>query len=86
MTHRPNHELLRIGDTRVSSSLNSSGLMTSAAPLVARAHRLRAIAVVLNPILADAYRRRAAELSLEAWARAAGSVPVAVDDFTVAAA
>jgi hypothetical protein len=60
--------------------------ITAAAPLLGRARRLRALAVDLNPILADAYRRRAAELSLEAWARAAGSAPVAVDDFAVAAA
>ena len=42
----------------------------SAASLLARARTLRVQARKVNPVLADAYLRRAAELSLEAWARA----------------
>ena len=42
----------------------------TAASLLARARTLRADAARVNPVLADAYLRRAAELSLEAWARA----------------
>jgi hypothetical protein len=36
--------------------------------LLARARRLRAIARVSDPIVGQAYRRRAAELQLQAWA------------------
>jgi hypothetical protein len=42
----------------------------TAAALLARARSLRAEATRVDPVLADAYLRRAAELSLEAWARA----------------
>lgn len=38
--------------------------------LLARARSLRDEAHHVNPVLASAYRRRAAELRLEAWARA----------------
>jgi hypothetical protein len=48
----------------------------SAASLLARARTLRSQARKVNPVLADAYLRRAAELSLEAWARAVRSTPV----------
>jgi hypothetical protein len=51
----------------------------SAASLLARARTLRAQARTINPVLADAYRRRAAELSLEAWARAVHDEPVTVE-------
>ena len=51
----------------------------SAASLLARARTLRSQARKVNPVLADAYLRRAAELSLEAWARAVRSKPVDVN-------
>jgi hypothetical protein len=54
--------------------------------LVARAERLRVLARDLNPLLASTYRRRAAELRLEAWARAARLAPAEVDAFTADAA
>ena len=54
--------------------------------LVARAERLRAVASDLNPVLASTYRRRAAELRLEAWARAARVAPADVDTYTSVAA
>jgi hypothetical protein len=38
----------------------------------------------VNPVLADAYLRRAAELSLEAWARAARSKPTATPSISAA--
>jgi hypothetical protein len=41
--------------------------------LLARARSLRDEAQHVNPVLASAYRRRAAELRLEAWARAGRS-------------
>jgi hypothetical protein len=46
-----------------------------ASSLLARARTLRAQARRVNPVLADAYLRRAAELSLEAWARAIHDEP-----------
>ncbi len=54
--------------------------------LVARAEHLRAVASDLHPLLASTYRRRAAELRLEAWARAARLAPADVDAFTSVAA
>lgn len=54
--------------------------------LVARAERLRVVATDLHPVLAQTYRRRAAELKLEAWARAARVAPTEVDAFTSVAA
>jgi hypothetical protein len=58
----------------------------SAASLLARARTLRTQARKVNPVLADAYLRRAAELSLEAWARAAHGRPVTVDSVQAAVA
>jgi hypothetical protein len=49
--------------------------------LVARARSLRTQAAHVNPVLADAYRRRASELQMEAWARAARRAPVSPDDY-----
>jgi hypothetical protein len=58
----------------------------SAASLLARARTFRAQARTVNPVLADAYRRRAAELSLEAWARAVHDRPVTVETVQAAVA
>jgi hypothetical protein len=58
----------------------------SAASLLARARTLRIQARKVNPVLAEAYLRRAAELSLEAWARAVSHEPVAVDSVHAAVA
>jgi len=58
----------------------------SAASLLARARSLRAQAKHVNPVLAEAYLRRAAELSLEAWVRAVRSAPVEIDEVVTAAA
>lgn len=52
----------------------------NAAALLAQARMLRKQARRSNPVLADAYLRRAAELSLEAWSRAVRNGPVAVED------
>jgi hypothetical protein len=54
--------------------------------LVGRARSLRAQAGRLDPVLAVAYRRRAAELSFEAWLHAIREAPVDVDRFTSVAA
>jgi hypothetical protein len=56
------------------------------ASLVGRARSLRAQAGRLDPVLAVAYRRRAAELSFEAWLRAIREAPVEVDRFAAIAA
>ena len=53
----------------------------SSVSLIARARSLRAQATHMNPVLAGAYRRRAAELQMEAWARAARRAPVSPDDY-----
>jgi hypothetical protein len=58
----------------------------SAASLLARARTLRVQARKVNPVLADAYLRRAAELSLEAWARAVHEDPVTVESVQAAVA
>jgi hypothetical protein len=58
----------------------------SSASLLARARTLRTQARRVNPVLADAYLRRAAELSLEAWARAVHHEPVPVDTVHAAVA
>jgi hypothetical protein len=54
--------------------------------LVGRARSLRVQAGRLDPVLAVAYRRRAAELSFEAWLQAIREAPVEVDRFAVVAA
>jgi hypothetical protein len=48
---------------------------------VGRARSLRVQAGRLDPVLAVAYRRRAAELSFEAWLQAIREAPVEVDRF-----
>jgi hypothetical protein len=55
--------------------------------LLARAQRHHAMATQVNAVLAHAYLRRAAELRLAAWAIAARSAPLDIDDVlhTVAA-
>jgi hypothetical protein len=58
----------------------------SAASLLARARDLRTHARRVNPVLADAYLRRAAELSLEAWARAVRSQPLEIETVQAAVA
>ncbi|HET6833945.1 MAG TPA: hypothetical protein VFH30_08745 [Acidimicrobiales bacterium] len=56
------------------------------ASLVGRARSLRVQAGRLDPVLAVAYRRRAAELSFEAWLQAIREAPVEVDRFSAVAA
>lgn len=46
------------------------------ASLHGRAHRLRQQAASLPPVLAEAYRRRAAELELQAWLEAVWNPPL----------
>ena len=47
--------------------------------LQARARHLRNQAATLSPLLADAYRRRAAELDLQAWLQAVWGPPEILD-------
>ncbi len=63
-----------------------SDATTRPASLVGRARSLRAQAGRLDPVLAVAYRRRAAELSFEAWLQAIREAPVEVDRFAAVAA
>lgn len=53
----------------------------SSVSLLARARSLRAQAGHLNPVLAEAYLRRAAELRLQAWAQAARKAPTPLEGF-----
>jgi hypothetical protein len=62
------------------SHATSAAGADNAAALLAQARMLRKQARRSNPVLADAYLRRAAELSLEAWSRAVRGGPVAVED------
>jgi hypothetical protein len=76
-------------DTRTVSStrpVESLSRYESAASMLARARTLRIQARRVNPVLADAYLRRAAELSLEAWARAVHHEPVEIDTVHAATA
>jgi hypothetical protein len=52
---------------------------------VARARSLRVQARRLDPVVAVAYRRRAAELSFEAWLQATREAAVEVDRFAAVA-
>jgi hypothetical protein len=55
-----------------------TSIETNDAPagLQGRAQRLRQQAASLTPLLAQAYRRRAAELDLQAWLEAVWSPPM----------
>jgi hypothetical protein len=44
--------------------------------LQSRAHRLREQAASLHPLVAEAYRRRAAELDVQAWLEAVWNPPI----------
>jgi hypothetical protein len=48
----------------------------TASPLQGRARRLRQQAGSLTPLLAETYRRRAAELDLQAWLEAVWNPPL----------
>jgi hypothetical protein len=63
-----------------------SDATTRPVSLVGRARSLRVQAGRLDPVLAVAYRRRAAELSFEAWLQAIREAPVDVDPFAAVAA
>lgn len=67
------------GSHATSTAAGTFGAENPAA-LLAQARMLRKQARRSNPVLAEAYLRRAAELSLEAWSRAVRSGPVAVED------
>lgn len=45
-----------------------------------RARRLRSQAASVHPLVSDAYRRRAAELDLEAWLEAVWNPPIDASD------
>jgi hypothetical protein len=56
--------------------------------LLARARSLRIQSQQVHPVLAAAYRRRSAELSLQAWLHVVKGTPAPadIDDFTTLAA
>jgi hypothetical protein len=73
-------------ESDVTAAAPGSDATARPASLVGRARSLRAQAGRLDPVLAVAYRRRAAELSFEAWLQAVREAPVEVDRFVAVAA
>ena len=59
--------------------MRTAPAIDTAARLQGRARRLRTQAASLHPLVADAYRRRAAELDVEAWLEATWNPPVDLD-------
>jgi hypothetical protein len=57
-----------------------------AVSLLARARHLRTQSQQVNSVLATAYLRRSAELSLEAWLLTIHGAPTTIDEFTTVAA
>jgi hypothetical protein len=57
-----------------------------AVSLLARARHLRTQSQQVNSVLATAYLRRSAELSMEAWLLTIHGAPTTIDDFTTLAA
>jgi hypothetical protein len=64
-------------ETVAMSTATASG---TTAPLQGRAQRLRSQAASLHPLLAGAYRRRAAELDLQALLEAVWNPPMDMGD------
>ena len=60
---------------------STAGVQVSTVSLLARAQSLRAQAGRVNPVLAEAYLRRSAELRMEAWARTARVVATPLEGF-----
>ena len=58
--------------------------MNSSPTSSARSRRLRHNAHTIHPLVAQAYRRRAAELELMAWVRTVVSSPVPVEELALA--
>lgn len=56
--------------------MSTATIAPTTAALQAHARRLRAQAASLHPLLADAYRRRAAQLDLQAWLDAVWNPPI----------
>jgi hypothetical protein len=75
-----------VTESDVTAAEPASDATARPASLVGRARSLRAQAGRLDPVLAVAYRRRAAELSFEAWLQAVREAPVEVDRFVAVAA
>lgn len=59
----------------------ATGPQVSSVSLLARARSLQIQSAHVNPLVAGAYRRRAAELRMEAWARAARRSPAPLEDY-----
>lgn len=67
----------------MSTATTATANPTTAA-LRDRARRLRSQAALLHPLLAEAYRRRAAELDLQAWLESVWDPPIDLRDATLA--
>lgn len=74
-----------VGAAALAGIADAPGPQERAASLLARARMLRKLARKVQPVVADAYARRAAELTMEAWARAVRTGPVSIDDVVRAA-
>ena len=76
----------RIGATRselieLVRTATAAGLQVSTVSMLARAQSLRVQARRVNPVLAEAYLRRSAELRMEAWARTARVTATPLEGF-----
>ena len=60
----------------MGTTTDTTGATAATAALQGRARRLRHQAASLTPLLAETYRRRAAELDLEAWMEAVWNPPL----------
>ena len=63
-------------DSEVMSTTSDTAANPAATALQGRARRLRMQAVALPPLLAETYRRRAAELDVQAWLEAVLNPPI----------
>jgi hypothetical protein len=60
----------------MSTTSDTAATNPAATALQGRARRLRMQAVALPPLLAETYRRRAAELDVQAWLEAVWNPPI----------
>lgn len=63
--------------------MSTASATGTAAQLQGRARRLRSRAASLHPLVAETYRRRAAELDLQAWLEAVWNPPIDTGDTPV---
>lgn len=88
MSHVPRTSLARLGDSPEVTSgvcgetvaMSTATTTTATTALQSRARWLRSEAASLHPLLAEAYRRRAAELDVQAWLEVVWDSPIDLRD------